>query len=305
MKKIFVLIIIGLQLTTISGQTSAVSGQSVVKNEDANVLSGSLNIDSKIAFDNSEKIITPVLSNIEEQKKSVWLAVGLSAVIPGAGEFYSESYIKSAAFIAIEATAITLGLIYDKKGNDQTDFFQNYADQHWSVDRYAKWTVNNASSINNEITDVTQYKVFNSSGSVNWSELNRLENAIGKFYSHRLPYYGGQQYFELIGKYQQFYQGWDDADPNLKTYEQIVQKLADGGANFDYYSLERGKANDFYNIASKAVLVVVVNHIVSALDAAWTAHSYNKNLDMHASIERRDYGFITVYYPQLNLQYRF
>ncbi|MCX6168173.1 MAG: hypothetical protein NTX65_02455 [Ignavibacteriales bacterium] len=292
MKKIIVLFLIGCQL-------SVISGQQVVKNEVGNLLSGSLNLDSKIAYDKSEKIITPSLSNIDDQKKSVWLAVGLSAVLPGAGEFYSESYIKSAAFIAVEAAAITLGLIYDKKGNDQTDFFQNYADQHWSVDRYAAWTIKHATSINGSV-DPTKYNVF-VNGKVDWAELNRLEGDLGTYYSHRLPKYGEQQYFELIGKYPQFNVGWDDfGDVNTPYFygDPLTQK-------FLYYAEERGKANNFYNVAAKAVLVVVVNHIVSAVDAAWTAHSYNKNLDMHASIERRDYGFITVYYPQLNLQYRF
>lgn len=291
MKKIFFIVIIGLQLT-------AVSGQPIVKNE-ANVLSGSLNIDSKIAFDKSDKIITPALTNIEDQKKSVWLALGLSAVLPGAGEFYSESYIKSAAFIAVEAAAITLGLIYNKKGNDQTDFFQNYADQHWSVDRYASWTVKHATSINGSV-DPSKYNVF-VNGKVDWSELNRLEGDLGTYYSHRLPKYGEQQYFELIGKYPQFNVGWDDFGDVNTPYvygDPLTQR-------FLYYAEERGKANNFYNVAAKAVLVVVVNHIVSALDAAWTTHNFNKNLDLHASIETRDYGFISVYYTQLNLQYRF
>ncbi len=286
MRKMFLLIVVSCQLSVVSGQSD---------------LSGSLNLDSKISFDKSEKFSKDETQNINDNKKSPFLAGALSFVVPGAGEFYSESYIKSAVFVAIEATAITIGLIYDKKGNDQTDFFQNYANQHWSVERYAKWTVKNASSINNEITDVTQYKVFYSNGTVNWQELNRLENAIGKYYSHRLPYYGEQQYYELIGKYPQFNVGWDDfGDENTPFVygDPLTEK-------FHYYSEERGKANDFYNIASKAVIVVVVNHIISALDAAWSAHGYNSNLQMHASIEKYNTGFKTVYYPQLNLQYSF
>ncbi len=300
MRKIFLLIVVGCQLSVVSGQLSVVSGQlSVVSGKTD--LSGLLNIDSKISFDRSEKIYKYETKNINENKKSPLLAGALSFVLPGAGEFYSESYIKSAVFFAVEAAAITIGLIYDKKGNDQTNFFQNYANEHWSVGRYAKWTVKNASTINNEITNVSQYKVFNTNGTVNWSELNRLESAIGKYYSHRLPGYGEQQYYELIGKYPQFNVGWVDfGDENTPFVygDPLTEK-------FLYYSTERGKANDFYNIASKAVIVVVVNHIISALDAAWSAHGYNRRLEMHASIEKYNTGFKTVYYPQLNLQYSF
>ncbi|MEW6702999.1 MAG: hypothetical protein AB1298_09820, partial [Bacteroidota bacterium] len=238
--------------------------------------------------------------NINDQKKSPFLAGVLSFVVPGAGEFYSKSYIKSAAFIAIEATAITIGLIYNNKGDNQTNFFQNYADKYWSVERYAKWTIKNATKINSNV-DPTKYRVFEPNGKVNWDELNRLESDLGSYYSHRLPKYGEQQYYELIGKYPQFNVGWDDfGDENTPFVygDPLTPK-------FLYYSIERGKANDFYNVAAKAVVVIFVNHILSAIDAVWTASNFNKDLEMHASIEKYNTGFNTVYYPQLNLQYRF
>ena len=120
MRKMFLLIVVSCQLSVVSGQSD---------------LSGSLNLDSKISFDKSEKFSKDETKNINENKKSPLLAGALSFVVPGAGEFYSESYIKSAFFVAIEATAITIGLIYDKKGNDQTIFFQDYADgaQGWKT----------------------------------------------------------------------------------------------------------------------------------------------------------------------------
>lgn len=299
MKKIFLVIACSLQFTALYGQSSLINRQVIIKNEKENILSGSLAIDSKIAFDKSDKVISTSPDNMDDHKKSVWLAVGLSALIPGAGEFYSENYIKSAAFIAVEVAAITLGLIYDKKGNDQTIFFQNYADRYWSVDRYAAWTIKNATSINSAV-DPSKYSVF-ANGKVNWNELNRLERDLGSYYSHQLPKYGDQQYFELIGKYPQFNVGWDDFGNENTPFvygDPLTKK-------FLYYADERGKANNFYNIASKAVLVVVINHIISAVDAAWSTSRYNKNLEASASIERRDYGFNTVYYPRLNLQYRF
>ena len=66
-------------------------------------------------------------------RKSPWLAGGLSLVLPGAGEFYAESYLKSAVFLAAEAALWVLAYSYDRKADRQTDFFQNYANAHWSV----------------------------------------------------------------------------------------------------------------------------------------------------------------------------
>ncbi len=305
MRKLFLMIMLFISLINIYGQSVSemrkdlsAGGKKSNKSVE-NPFTGNLNYDSKISFSESEKVINADQSVIDSQKKSVWLAAGLSALLPGAGEFYSESYFKSAAFLAVEAAAISLGVIYNKKGDDQTNFFQNYADQHWSVDRYAKWTLVHATSINSAVNPAS-YSVF-VNGKVNWAELNRLENDLGSYYSHKLPKYGEQQYFELIGKYPQFNVGWDDFGNENTSFvygDPLTQR-------FLYYSEERGKANDYYNVASKAVLVVVVNHIISAFDAAWTAHSYNKSIELNASLESREYGFYTVYYPQLNFQFRF
>lgn len=289
MKKIFSLIIICSCL------------QINAQQKENEKLSGMLFADSKIIIDNSalSQISNPNLAM--ENKKSPLLAAALSFVVPGAGEFYSESYLKSAIFFALEAAAITVGLIYDKKGNDQTTFFENYADEHWSVQRYAKWTVTNATTINSSI-DPSSYNVFNSSGGVNWKELNRLESDLGSYYSHRLAYYGEQQYFEMIGKYHQFNPGWDDfGDENTPyVYDSDESSLTE---HFRYYADERGKANDFYNVASKAVIVVVANHFISAIDAAWSAARFNKNLELSAELKKLELGYYVEYYPQLNIKY--
>jgi hypothetical protein len=234
-----------------------------------------------------------------EGQKSIWLAGGCSAVLPGAGEWYAESYWKSAAFFAAEITLWTVALIYDHKGDKQTDFFQNYANQHWSVVRYAEFALGLA-------PPGGQYDGLVIPGTegrppwerVNWDVLNRLERDIGGYFSHVLPPYGEQQYFELIGKYPQFNQGWDDAAPTFTYGDPLTTE-------FLYYSGERGKANTYYDRASTMMAIVVVNHIVSAVDAALTAHSYNNSL--HASVGARtvptDRGWRTV--PALSLRYEF
>ena len=243
MKKIFLILFI------VSGFMNA---QEIAKPK----LSGMLFADSKISFD---KIHSDKLDSVDANgpaKKSPFLAAAMSAVVPGAGEVYNGDYLKAAIFVAVEATAITFGLIYNKKGDDQTTFFQNFAEQHWSVKRYALWTITNAKSINSDV-DPSTYNVFKSDGNVDWGELNRLESDLGSYYSHRLAYHGEQQYFEMIGKYPQFNPGWDDFGDENTPYV-YGDPLT---AKFLYYSKERGKANDFYNVASKAVIVIVTNNI--------------------------------------------
>ncbi len=308
-------LIISGQLSLLKCQSTDVELKKVSVDKAQQSLSGNLNYDSKVAFDYSSALIPDNSKNYDERKKSVWLAAGLSAVVPGAGEFYSGSYIKSAVFIAIEAAAITAGLIYNKKGDNQTDFFQNYADQHWSVNRYAQWTIYHIPNLNPNLQKTANdYPLLRDNNQTDlrayYAQLNQLErdvagngdNVVGMYYSHQLPFHGEQQYYELIGKYPQFNVGWDDFGNDVTKAYSYGDPLT---PHFIYYSDERGKANDYYNVAAKAVLIVVINHIVSALDAAWSAHNYNKGLEMKVSLERFDYGFQTVYYPQLNMKYNF
>jgi hypothetical protein len=216
-------------------------------------------------------------------RKSPLLAAGMSAVLPGAGEFYAGSYVKSAAFLAVEVGLWIAAYSYDKKGDRQTDFFQGFADTHWSVVRYGSYAV--ASGL--APTDGNyQWLIPGTEGlqpwqRVNWNELNRMERDIaatdaGRYYSHVLPRYGEQQYYELIGKYPQFNQGWDDS-PSSFAYGDALT------ARFVYYAAERGKANDYYNTASTMTAIVIVNHIVSMIDAAFTAAAYNRGLHAEGS----------------------
>src|SRR5690606_4489786 len=210
-------------------------------------LTGNLNFDShQISKEYSGKNVS--LSFPSSDKKSPMLGGLMSLIIPGAGELYAGDYLKSVIFAAVEAAVITVALTYDGKGDTQTEKFQKFADEHWSVKRYAQWTIDNLQNPGSVIYDPNfnpdNYAVFNSDGSVNWTELNRLESSIGFGYSHHLPPYGHQQYYELIGKYPQYSHGWDDADLSETDYHILSH-------NFKYYSGERGKANDYYNIAAK------------------------------------------------------
>ncbi|MBU0560060.1 MAG: hypothetical protein KJ799_15115 [Bacteroidetes bacterium] len=275
---------------------TAIFGQS--KND----FTGSLMLDQSIAFRN-----TSTANLVEDQipttasKKSPLLAALASAAIPGAGEFYTENYFKSAVFFALEAAAITVGLIYDNKGNVQTKKFESFANKHWNVSEYANWTVNNATRLNTNI-DTDLLNIYDNNGKVIWSKLNELERAIGGWFSHQIDPYGSQQYYELIGKYEQFTPGWDDFSENPNDPFNFGDRLTD---NYYYYSKERGKANEFYNIASKAVLVVVANHFISAIDAAFSAKIHNNKIAAQVSLEKLQLGFEKMYYPSLNISYTF
>lgn len=271
--------------------------------QDKTEFTGVLSLDSQIAASLLKIETEGQLQGSLENAKSPLLAGFLSLIVPGAGEFYAESYLKSIIFVVVEAAVISTSVIYEGKGDDQTAFFENFAHGHWDAARYAKWTITNLETINPSLNPDDYSGLFLDPGrtQVNWGVLNQLENDIGGYYSHRLAPFGDQQYYEMIGKYPQFNPGWDDFGDEFTPF-QFGDEVT---PNFRYYSGERGKANDYYNIASKAVVVAVINHVISAVDAAWTTSRYNKNLKMKMELEKTNIGYSTEYYPSLHIQYRF
>ncbi len=209
-------------------------------------------------------------------KKSPFLAGVMSAVIPGSGEVYAGSYWLAALFAAVEGGLWYYNIDQNGKGDDQTAVYRSYADGHWSVVKYAEWLNANAKDFPGGENAVQIAIDPNESlppwERVDWDAMHTTEMAIPQF-SHKLPPHGDQQYYELIGKYNQYSYGWDDKLDG--DYWNISE-------NFAYYSGERGKANDFYNTADTMLNLIILNHVLSAIDAAWAAARFNKFVDLYA-----------------------
>jgi len=237
--------------------------------------------------------------DVEIKHKSPLLAAGMSAVIPGAGEFYAEHYWQSASFLGTEVILWIVYAVNTSRGDRETDQFQQYADTHWSVVRYGQWIEANAAILNPDAPPCTGIVISNDPNlppweRVDWNRLNQCEEYVGgrpsTGFSHRLPHRPEQQYYELIGKYLQYNAGWDDwgSGPTTSQYLQYPSP------RFASYRDMRGRANDFYNIATTASFVLVANHVLSALDAAWSASRYNREFKVRAHLEpvRRTSGLV-------------
>lgn len=270
---------------------------------DDNFKTGNLQIDFK--FSSKKEVNSNFQSLNESNQKSPILAGALSALIPGAGEIYTGDYLKAVLFLAVEGVSLYLNYYYTKKGDDQTIFFQNYADEYWSVVRYAQWLNQWAEALggnaNIHISPDLNLKPWQR---VNWDELNTAERSIKEF-SHTLYPYGHQQYYEMIGKYPQYSQGWDDSKFARGEYTVAGEYYHDTKGKFIYYSGLRGKANDYYNIADKALIVTITNHIISMVDAIISANRYNSKLKIDMSLEKFQSNYFVEYYPQLNFRFRF
>ena len=262
---------------------------------------GNLKIDSKTIED--EITFNPELKLIqEENKKSPVLAALFSLVVPGSGELYAGSYLKSAIFFLVEVSAIAADILWTKRGDELTQDFKNYANEHWSAVRYSEWLNTYSQQLGAENAphiDIDPNTAIQPWQRVNFNQINQVEELVPTF-SHRLLPFGEQQYYEVIGKYKQFNHGWDQSDPNTAEYlTNVPQQMV------DYSAMFTKPDETFYKYASTAAVVLVVNHVLSAIDAAWSTSRYNKSLTANLEIKRFDYLYAVDYYPQLNIKIQF
>ncbi|HQY20353.1 MAG TPA: hypothetical protein PLX80_05850 [Ignavibacteria bacterium] len=224
-------------------------------------------------------------SATKSDEKSPYLGALFSGVIPGSGEFYAKSYIKAAIFFAIEIGLWTAYGVYEGNGNEQTDYYKGVADKNWSVNKYAQWLVDQ------------QFTGFGSITDPQSQDLNTLRRQINiveaQNFSHQLPPYGDQQYYELIGKYQNFVVGWADADPNISKNSASPNYYGTYKTEmFNTYAVDRQTANDYYNKANTSLALVLLNHLVSAADAAWSVTMFNKDLKVNTNMKFKNmYGY--------------
>lgn len=200
---------------------------------------------------------------VATEKKLPGRALLLSAVIPGMGQIYAGSKIRGAVFLALEAAGWTTFALYQTKGKDKEDEYEQFADDHWYRGDY--WDAVQAIAEQNGWGGAP---VENA----NWSA---LLDYLPQNFTHELPSSNTQQYYEMIGKYlSQFGFGWDDreGDPDSTQY-------------FDGYFTEnrpgiyndlRYDSNQLLDRATIALEIVLVNHVVSALDAAFLVRRQNK-----------------------------
>lgn len=180
-------------------------------------------------------------------------ALLFSALIPGAGELYAKSYLKAAAFFLVEAGAWTFCGIYNKKGNEKEDEYQQFANEKWNPMKWSSWYEN---------IPEDQRKSF--------THASHMEELIKE---NRKT----QQYFEMIGKYAEFVVGWENVPSDL-TYEQILDYRRNQCEIADQYMQLRAKSNDLFEKARTGTTIAMLNHLLSAIDAAWTAKIHNNRL---------------------------
>ena len=225
----------------------------------------------------------PVPGTKTREGKSSKRAFLLSALVPGLGEWYAGSKKRGLAFFGAEAALVGLWAAWKGKGNDLEEEFRAVADEHWDPLNYLAWrgsTISNNSSITHALpcsSEVVEVYIpaMQQSGSA----------AFGGCASSQI-----QQYYELIGKYDQFASGWTDL-VRVSTGNAVAPTEVDSVENFHSerrlrYEDQRDESNRFLKRASTVTGVILINHVISAIDAARVARARAAGAD-EAALRRR------------------
>ena len=216
-----------------------------------------------------------------------------SLVIPGFGQYLNQSpWWKTAIFVGFEVVGIAGYVAWTSKADDITKEYENWADEHWNMDSW----VNGSAILLSEIQssgypDVNDVRIDGShhitiivNGKYESSHI-LLDNSNIDYTELR-----DWDFYEGIGKYDQFVAGWDDVWNDAKPNWEIVHKYIKDGEdelivmtpNKQHYLDLRNDSNVLYKNAKFAASALLFNHIFSALDALWDA---NKNKELSYKLD--------------------
>jgi hypothetical protein len=202
-----------------------------------------------------------------------------SLLIPGWGQFSEGHYVRAGAFLLVEISTLTGYQLNYSEGEDGEAEYKDYADEHWAFTRWIS----------------------------NGSDPDGETSCNGRFIrTHAMPYtiidgtpipLQDHHYYENIGKYPEFICGWDDFSQSY-----VTATTWEYTPNMETYVHMRTASNAAYRRSRVALNLLMLNHVLSALEAAagtsWNSYE-TENYSARFTIDPN------ILHPSINLEVRF
>jgi len=204
-----------------------------------------------------------------------------SLLIPGWGQYQNKDDIwKTVAFISVEIAGIISSIQLTNKAENIRHDFEKYGDDHWTLER---WYNNSRLIFPNNWKNIligTHKLSLNING--NYYFTDELSNLIEIYRWNDISVIRDRDFYENIGKYDQFVGGWDDKYDNpfdgkgnwytiqKENVESIILTK-----NKNYYRDLRHESNQLKHYSRYAVTTIMFNHIISGLDAFIVSNKKN------------------------------
>jgi hypothetical protein len=245
--------------------------------------------------------------NLHEYR-SPRVAMFLSLLLPGLGQAYTKRYLKSAIFGAVEIGLIATSIKFAVDGKNQRIEAHTFADSLYKPDRFWQYYANLTTHLTNYASERTS-----NADSVKTIANELLSSIFIDTAEIRLNDRSRNTNYYSMLEQREYIHGWDDREPVLDTfgifhiqesanqfgYNPVAdstwlfyltdkttgdtlkdkdQKVYGYSPNQKIYKEYLSESNSKYKLSKRFVMVLVVNHIVSAFDALLSAKLYNDQL---------------------------
>ncbi|WP_407457321.1 hypothetical protein [Fibrobacter sp.] len=255
------------------------------------------------------------VNGIDEMKgryKSPRKALFMSLLVPGSGQLYvggsNFTNIRGGVYLALEAALWGSWYYFSVyKYDQQVSKYKKFAKQHFSIGRYERGMrdLYNADAVNYESEFRRRYlgsresfceAIFGNASMHGCYDRDKLYHNDVEYVNdfvknpktllsekHKVKFDNKSEVYQLIAD-NAYVLGWDDVENRtvatalgLEDPESATVALGESENLKEYRSL-RGKATDYADMQAWFFGGLILNHIVSAIDAAITANSHNKSL---------------------------
>ncbi len=219
---------------------------------------------------------TEGIVQVNYQKKSVGTAMLLSALFPGAGQYYANPRAVTTYIFPVIEIGLWVGyLSFDAKGSDKEDEYMKYADANYNRAYQANAETSIMGICNDDIYDDTHFRLDDSNSQHFYEDIGKYDKYI----------YGWTDWHNKYGYNDSYNWAWDTtADdsshvwvgnyPTNPEYADETSYSMDSPLRDEYMTM-RKDAEHFYDKAEFFSFGIVFNHIISVIDAVRVTRAYN------------------------------